>query len=413
MKAEIVTIGDEILIGQIVDTNSAWMGVKLNEIGVQVVQITTVPDRQADILVALTLASGRADLILVTGGLGPTKDDVTKQALCTYFQCGLRRDPEVLAHVEGIFARSGKPILEVNREQADVLDQADVLFNPLGTAPGMWIAHQQKHYAILPGVPFEMKQLMERQVLPRLQFFSSRKAIWHHTMLIAGIGESFLAEKLAAIESSLPPNIQLAYLPRLGNVRLRLTAVGSDLEVMRQKTSYYAGKIREATGHYFIADGDLTMEEALSAMLRSAGRTVSTAESCTGGYLAHLITSVPGSSDLFPGGCVAYSNQIKQSVLGVPAAVLVKQGAVSEATVRAMAEGARSVFASDYAVAISGVAGPGGGSEEKPVGMVWIAVAGPDASMRTRLLQFGMDRALNIERAANAALFELSLLIRA
>lgn len=411
MKAEIITIGDEILIGQIVDTNSAWMGVKLNEVGVQVVQITTVADREADILLALTLASGRADLILVTGGLGPTKDDVTKQALCTYFRSGLRRDPEVLAHVEGIFRRSGKPILEVNRQQADVLDKADVLFNPLGTAPGMWIAHQHKHYAIMPGVPFEMKHLMESQVLPRLQFFRGRPAIWHHTMLIAGIGESFLAQKLEGIEASLPPNIRLAYLPALGAVRVRLSAAGGDANVVRQKVSYYAGKIREASGIHFIANGDVTLEEALFAKLRSIGRTVSVAESCTGGYLAHLITSVPGSSEIFPGGCIAYSNQVKQSMLAVPESVLETQGAVSEAVVQAMAEGAKNKFSSDYAVAISGIAGPGGGSEEKPVGTVWIAVAGPDAQIRTRLAQFGNDRKLNIQRAANAALYELLCLI--
>src|SRR5690554_5763508 len=214
MLAEIITIGDEILIGQIVDTNSAWMAVRLNEIGIEVKQITTVADRAADILMALNLASGRADVILVTGGLGPTKDDVTKHTLATYFGQGLRRDPEVLRHVEAIFKRRGREVSDVNKQQADVLEKAEVLFNSLGTAPGMWISHQNRHYVVMPGVPFEMKHLMEERVLPRLTFFKGRTPLVHHTLLTAGLGESFLAERIRDIEIHLPSQIHLAYLPK-------------------------------------------------------------------------------------------------------------------------------------------------------------------------------------------------------
>lgn len=407
MKAQIITIGNELLIGQVVDTNSAWMGVELNAIGVDVVQITAIADREDDILLALAHASERADVILVTGGLGPTKDDVTKHALCRYFQCGLRRDPDVLAHVEKLLSRFDRPLLEVNRAQADVLDVADILFNALGTAPGMWIEHQNKRYVLMPGVPHEMQQMMHDQVLPRLQLSDGQQAIWHHTLLTAGIGESFLAEKIAAIESDLPENMQLAYLPKPGSVRLRLSATGQDQKILRQETAKYAGQIRRAIGPYFVTDGDRTLEEVVVFCLREMGQTVSTAESCTGGYIAHLITTVPGSSAVFPGGSVAYSNHIKHATLGVPEEILRDHGAVSEATVVAMAVGARQLFATDYAISVSGVAGPGGGSVEKPVGFVWIAVAAPNGVVRARSFQFGTGRKLNIERAAHAALYEL------
>lgn len=410
MLAEIITIGDEILIGQIVDTNSAWMAVRLNEIGIQVKQITTVADHRADIIVALTLASGRADLVLVTGGLGPTKDDVTKQALCTFFECGLRRDSQVLSHVEAIFSRSKRAMLEVNRQQADVLDKADVLFNALGTAPGMWIAHKNKQYVIMPGVPFEMKHLMEHAVLPRLQFFEDRQPLWHQTLLTAGIGESFLAEKIAHIENSLPPNIHLAYLPKAGSVRLRLTAMGNELEILQQKTAYYASQIEQAIGSHFIGYGDITLEEAVIAALKHKGFTLGTAESCTGGNIAHLLTTVPGSSEVFMGGGVTYSNASKAIMLGVQQQTLDQFGAVSEQTVREMAAGVKQVLHCDFAVAVSGIAGPGGGTPDKPVGQVWIAVASPEHTQST-LYQFGSDRLINIERASAAALYELFVLM--
>lgn len=410
MLAEIITIGDEILIGQIVDANSAWMAVELNKVGIQVKQITTVADHRADIIVALTLASGRADLVLVTGGLGPTKDDVTKQALCTFFECGLRRDPQVLAHVEAIFSRSKRPMLDVNREQADVLDKADVLFNAVGTAPGMWLAHKNKQYVFMPGVPAEMKHLMEHAVLPRLLFFEDRQPLWHQTLLTAGIGESFLAEKIADIEHSLPPNIHLAYLPKAGSVRLRLTAMGKELEILQQKTAYYASQIKEAIGPHFIADGDVTLEEVVIAALKHRGATLGTAESCTGGNISRLLTTVPGCSEVFMGGGVTYSNASKAILLDVQQQTLDQFGAVSEQTVQEMAEGIKKVLNCDFAVAVSGVAGPGGGTPDKPVGHVWIAVAGPGHT-QSKLYQFGSDRLINIERASAAALYELFVLM--
>lgn len=412
MLAEIITIGDEILIGQIVDTNSSWMAVKLNEIGIQVKQVTTVADHRADIIVALTLASGRADLVLVTGGLGPTKDDVTKQALCTYFECGLRRDQHVLDHVEGIFNRSNRPMLEINKQQADVLDKADVLFNAVGTAPGMWVAHKNKNYVLLPGVPFEMKYLMQHAVLPKLQFFEDRQPIWHHSVLTAGIGESFLAEKISHIESSLPANIHLAYLPKAGTVRLRLTAVGPDLKVLQQKTTYYARQIQEAIGPHFLADKDVGIAEIVIEELKKRKATLGAAESCTGGHISHLITSIPGSSEVFMGGAVTYSNFSKMEMLGVKKETLSAFGAVSEQVVAEMAEGMRKVLNCTYGIAVSGVAGPGGGSEDKPVGYVWIAVAG-EARTHCQLYRFGQDRQINIERASAAALYELLVRMKA
>lgn len=411
MLAEIITIGDEILIGQIVDTNSAWMAVQLNQIGVEVKQITTVADRSADILMALTLAAGRADVIIMTGGLGPTKDDITKHTLATYFGQNLRRDAEVLKHVEGVFARSKRPMLDINKEQADVLEHADVLFNSLGTAPGMWISHRNKEYVVLPGVPFEMKHLMTERVLPRLLFFKSRKPLHHHTILTAGIGESFLAERLSNLEDSLPSNIHLAYLPKPGVVRLRLSATGLDQEVLEQKTAYYAGQIAEKAGVHFIGHGDVTLPEMVLEVLKQHDFRLAAAESCTGGYIAHLLTSIPGSSQVFAGSAVTYSNGAKTNVLGIPADTLTQYGAVSEETAIAMALKAKEVFNADYAIAVTGVAGPGSDDAGHPAGHIWIAVSGPKETKAT-WYNFGVERSVNIERASSMALYEVFAMIK-
>ncbi|HWK58172.1 MAG TPA: competence/damage-inducible protein A [Parapedobacter sp.] len=412
MQAEIITIGDEILIGQIIDTNSAWMAQQLNAIGIHVKQVSSVADHPADIIVALTLASGRADLIFITGGLGPTKDDVTKQTLSVYFGCGLRRDPDVLAHVESIFSRNGRPMLEMNRKQADVLDKSDVLFNAMGTAPGMWVTHKGKPYAIMPGVPFEMKHLMQERVLPRLRQMEGRQPLWHHTVLTAGIGESFLAEKIADIESALPSHIHLAYLPKPGFVRLRLTATGANLEILKQETAAVADQLKERLGDYFIANEDTLLEMLIRDFMQQRSLSLATAESCTGGNIARLITALPGSSSMFEGGAVTYSNAVKQAILGVKAETLETHGAVSEQTVREMASGAQNRFQVDYAIAVSGIAGPEGGTAEKPVGLVWIAVAGKTGVVAHKFL-FGHDRAINIERSSVAALFMLWRLLHA
>ncbi len=412
MQAEIITIGDEILIGQIIDTNSAWMAQQLNATGIHVKQVSSVADHPADIIVALTLASGRADLIFITGGLGPTKDDVTKQTLSAYFGCGLRRDPDVLAHVESIFSRNGRPMLEMNRKQADVLDKSDVLFNAMGTAPGMWVTHKGKPYVIMPGVPFEMKHLMQERVLPRLRHMEGRQPLWHHTVLTAGIGESFLAEKIADIESALPSHIHLAYLPKPGFVRLRLTATGANLEILKQETAAVSDQLKERLGDYFIANEDTLLEMLIRDFMQQRSLSLATAESCTGGNIARLITALPGSSSMFEGGAVTYSNAVKQAILGVKAETLETHGAVSEQTVREMALGAQNRFQVDYAIAVSGIAGPEGGTAEKPVGLVWIAVAGKTGVVAHKFL-FGHDRAINIERSSVAALFMLWRLLHA
>lgn len=406
MQAEIITIGDEILIGQIIDTNSAWIAQQLNAIGIRVKQISSVADYPADILVALTLASGRADLILVTGGLGPTKDDVTKQTLSVYFDSGLCRVPEVLAHVEAIFQRSSRPMLEINRRQADVLEKSEVLFNEMGTAPGMWVMHKGKPYVIMPGVPFEMKHIMQERVLPRLRNLEGRVPVWHHTVLTAGIGESFLAEKIADIEAALPPHIHLAYLPKPGLVRLRLTATGEDLEKLKRETQIIVAQLKERIGDYFLSDSDTTLEILIRDFMQERQLLLTTAESCTGGNIARLITSLPGSSSMFEGGAVTYSNALKQTLLDVSPETLDQYGAVSEETVREMALGAQKNFRTDYAIAVSGIAGPEGGTPEKPVGLVWIAVAGKNNVVARKHL-FGQDRAINIERSSIAALWML------
>ncbi|MEC3880946.1 competence/damage-inducible protein A [Parapedobacter sp. 10938] len=412
MKAEIITIGDEILIGQIVDTNSAWLAQQLNAIGIHVKQVTSVADHPADIIVALTLASGRADVVLITGGLGPTKDDVTKQTLSVYFGCGIHRDPKVLAHVESIFSRNNRPMLEINRRQADVLDKSEILFNDMGTAPGMWLTHKEKPYIIMPGVPFEMKHIMRERVLPRLSNMEGRQPLWHHTVLTAGIGESFLAEKIADIESALPPHIHLAYLPKPGLVRLRLTATGGDLAALKQETAAIASQLKERLGDHFLADEDTALEILIRDFMQQRKLSLATAESCTGGNIARLITALPGSSSMFEGGAVTYSNAVKQATLDVKAETLEAHGAVSEQTVREMAVGAQDRFQVDYAVAVSGIAGPDGGTADKPVGLVWIAAAGKSGVVAHQFL-FGRDRAINIERSSAAALFMLWRLLHA
>ncbi len=410
MFAEIITIGDEILIGQIVDTNSAWLAEQLNTEGIHVKQISSVADTAEAIIRALGEAADRADLIFVTGGLGPTKDDVTKQALATYFGCGLRRDADVLTHVETIFSRTQRPMLDINRKQADVLTGSTVLFNDLGTAPGMWQDYRNKTYIIMPGVPFEMKHIMQERVLPRLRQLDGRVPRWHHTLLTGGLGESFLAEKIADIELALPPHIHLAYLPKPGLVRLRLTATGADLGALQQETQQIASTLKSRIGDYFLGDGDVALESQILMAMQTAGYRFATAESCTGGDVARRITAIPGSSRAFEGGAVTYSNALKMQLLGVNRETLELHGAVSEKTVQEMAAGARTSFRTDYAVAVSGIAGPDGGSAEKPVGLVWIAVAGKQQVI-TREYRFGSDRLVNIERAGTAALLLLRQLL--
>ena len=411
MRAEIITIGDEILIGQIVDTNSAWMAQKLNLAGIKVKQISSVSDDRQHILEALNESKSRADLILITGGLGPTKDDITKKTLAEYFKTGYRLDQDALENVKRIFLKYKAPLLEINIKQAEVLDNCVTLLNLNGTAPGMWIEHEYKIFVSMPGVPFEMMYMMEEQVIPKIKQAFKLPIIIHHTILTAGIGESILAEKIESIEDSLPEHIKLAYLPKLGTVRVRLSGDGQNEEQLKKEISIYAKRIIDKIHEFVIAENDTPIEKVILDFMEAENLSLSVAESCTGGYISHQFTQHPGSSKVFLGGAVTYSNSLKISILGVSEITINNFGAVSEETVKEMSEGAKSAFHSDYSIAVSGVAGPDGGTIEKPVGTVWIAVTGKTKTI-TKTYNFGNKRTQNIERSATTALVLLYKLMK-
>lgn len=408
MEAGIINIGDELLIGQILNTNAQWIGEALNLWGWQVGETRCIPDRQHIIESTLDQFSSRFSLVLVTGGLGPTKDDVTKKAICSYFKCGMRRDAQVLDHVEALFRRFKRPMLEQNKMQADIPEIAEVLFNEQGTAPGMWIQHQGCIFVFMAGVPREMKHIMVERVAPRLRDQITGQQVLHKHFVVAGIGESFFAEQIADLEDGLPETVRLAYLPSIGYIRLRLSAsVDDSFEAERLSTTMdeFIREVRQRIGVHFIGYEGITLERALLDKLASETKKIATAESCTGGYLAHLLTAVPGSSVSYEGGAVSYSNKLKMDILGVSERALAVQGAVSEQIVREMAQGALRRFDVDLAVSVSGIAGPGGATEGKPVGTVWIAVASKEKCI-AKLFSFGKERLANIERSAQAALFE-------
>jgi nicotinamide-nucleotide amidase len=411
MLAEIITIGDEILIGQVVDTNSAWMAQQLNMAGIRVKQISSVSDDRQHILTALDEAKGRADIILITGGLGPTKDDITKKTLAEYFGVGMVENEEALANVSRIFAKYNRPLLGINKLQAQVPENCEVILNKNGTAPGMWFNIEGKVYMSMPGVPFEMMYMMEEQVIPKLKSIFKLPVIVHKTILTAGEGESFLAERIADIENDLPPYIKLAYLPKLGQVRLRLSADGDNEAVLKSEVEKFAARITERIGKIAIAQEDIPIEKAILNFMADRGLTLSVAESCTGGYISHLLTQHAGSSQVFLGGAVTYSNPLKEKLLGVKHETIEQFGAVSEETVKEMAEGALANFASDYAVAVTGIAGPDGGTPDKPVGTVWIAAAGSGKTF-IKKFTFGNKRTQNIERSAITALSMLNTLLK-
>lgn len=410
MLAEIITIGDEILIGQIVDTNSAWMATELNQIGIRVKQISSISDDREHILKALAEATNRVDIVFITGGLGPTKDDITKKTLAEYFGVELVEDAETLEHVKGIFARYNRPLLEVNRLQAYVPANCKVIFNQNGTAPGMWFYENKVTYISMPGVPFEMMYMMTERVLPQIKELFKLPVIIHKTILTAGEGESFLAERIADIEDSLPAHIKLAYLPKLGMVRLRLSAFADQEVGLQEQVDQFAQKIIERIGAAFVIDEDIALEKAILDKMEAQGLTLSVAESCTGGYLSHLFTQHPGCSSVFLGGGVTYAYELKENILGVKQETLDNFGAVSEQTVKEMVEGALKNFKSDFAIAITGIAGPDGGTDTKPVGTVWIAVAG-NQKMLIKKYTFGNKRRQNIERSAVTALTMLNTLL--
>lgn len=411
MLAEIITIGDEILIGQIVDTNSAWMAAQLNNIGIRIKQISSVSDDREHILTALAEAAKRADVILITGGLGPTKDDITKKTLAEYFKAGMVENKAALENVYNIFAKYNRPMLEVNRLQALVPENCEVILNNNGTAPGMWFNEGGKIYVSMPGVPHEMMYMMEDSVIPKLKSTLKLPFIIHKTILTVGEGESYLAERIADIEDALPPYIKLAYLPKLGQVRLRLSGYGDNETLLRTEVDDFAVRITKRVANVVAAEEDITIEEAVLNYMAEKGLTLSMAESCTGGYISHIITRHPGSSRVFLGGAVSYSNDLKESVLGVKHETLSSFGAVSGETVTEMVEGALRNFKSDYAIAVTGIAGPDGGTPEKPVGTIWVAAANVNKTM-VKKLTFGNKRLQNIERTAISALTMLNTLLR-
>ncbi|SDC06138.1 competence/damage-inducible protein A [Pedobacter soli] len=411
MLAEIITIGDEILIGQIVDTNSAWMAKQLNLAGISVKQITSISDDEQHILDALAQAEQRADIILITGGLGPTKDDITKKTLAKYFNMGFRRDEAALEMVRQIFEKFKRPLIDVNIQQADVPDGCEVIVNKNGTAPCMWFERNNKIFVSMPGVPFEMMYLMDDEILPRLKHRFKLPAIVHKTILTANIGESFLAKEIEAIEDALPVHIKLAYLPKLGQVRLRLSAKGDDEGKLKAEVEGFAQQIMAKVEKFVVIDEDIPLEKAILNFMDARGLTLSTAESCTGGYIAHLITQHPGCSSVYWGGAVTYAYELKESILGVKQETLATFGAVSEETVREMSEGAIKHFKTDYALAVSGIAGPDGGTADKPVGTVWISVSSKEKTV-AKLFNFSNKRLQNIERSAAAALTMLLNLLK-
>ncbi len=407
MFAEIVTIGDELLIGQIVDTNSAFIAKELNKIGVSVYQITSVQDDKRHILQALKDAESRADIVIITGGLGPTKDDITKHTLCEYFNDVLVENTEVLEHVAAIFKKIiAKPILQVNKNQALVLSKAVVLHNAYGTAPGMWIKSNRTAFVSLPGVPFEMKNLMISQVIPKIQNEFERPFILHKTIITYGVGESALAERIRDWEEQLPAEVKLAYLPSLGRVRLRLSARGKYKEIVESSISFEIKKLYAIIGDVIYGeDDDQTIEEAVAKLLIQKEMTIATAESFTGGKIAELITSVPGASSFYKGSIVSYATEAKINVLGVTKSLIDEHSVVSSAVAEAMAKNVQQIFKTAFSIATTGNAGPSKGDSEEEIGTVFIAIATPKrvfsekfmmGSQRERVVQKSVYKAFEM-----------------
>jgi len=403
MKAAIITIGDELLIGQTIDTNSAWIGAELSKSGFDVCRITSVHDRRDDIIYALNEASGKTDVVLITGGLGPTSDDITKQTLCEFFNTHLIINDEVLMMIQKMMMLRNFPMNERNRHQAEVPESCRVLKNAAGTAPGMWFEKEGTIYISLPGVPNEMKYLMTELVLPELNKRFTSQVIIHRNIMTFGTFESKLADILTDFESGLPDNIKLAYLPASGIIKLRLTGTGTDHNSLLRLITEQVGKLNKIIPEFIYAEDEESLEMVIGKLLKSAKKTVCTAESCTGGEVAHLLTSVAGSSAYYKGSVIAYANSVKTQLLGVEEDIIEKYGAVSQETVKEMAIGARKLLNTDYAVATSGIAGPDGGTKTKPAGTIWIAVASGKGVVFEKHV-FGNDRITNIKRFTLAAL---------
>jgi nicotinamide-nucleotide amidase len=395
VKAEIITIGDEILYGQILDTNTQWISLELDKLGIKTVRKSSVGDQKSEILQIFKEAAERADVVFITGGLGPTKDDLTKKILAEYFECELAMHPVALKDVTEFFAKRGRELSDINRDQALLPTKAEFIRNVQGTAPGMWFNEKGVIWVSMPGVPYEMKNIMEQEVLPRLVKHFKTPVIFHKVVKTVGIGESYLSELIESWELQLPAHIKLAYLPSIGIVKLRLTAVGEDLTLLKSEVEAELTKVNPLIRSFIFGYEKDELAEVIGRLLINQKATLSVAESCTGGHLAHQFTQNPGSSAYFIGGILSYANQVKIDQLGVSSQILVSDGAVSEACIQAMAVGVQKRLGSTYALATSGIAGPDGGTEEKPVGTVWIALA-HETGVITRKLTLGGTRMQNI-----------------
>ncbi len=411
MKADIITIGDEILIGQIIDTNSAWIAARLGEIGVSIRRKYSIGDRREEIISAVEESMAKAEITIITGGLGPTKDDITKRVLAEIFNSPMVCHTETYERVERMMAARGIAFNDLNKGQAMVPECCTVLANHKGTAPGMWFERNGRVVVSLPGVPFEMEGLMTESVLPLLTQHFELSSVVHRTAITYGLAESMMAELIAPWEDALPPHLHLAYLPSPSQLRLRLSAYDVDKEQAEREFDEQFAKLIPILGDYFVGWGDTTVQSAVAEILVERGETLASAESCTGGVIASKFTAMSGASEYFWGGVVSYDNSVKENVLGVSRHNLETYGAVSEQVARQMAEGARRLCGTTYGVATTGVAGPTGGSPEKPVGTVWVAVATPTHTI-AKLFQHGKVRAVNIERAATAAINLLRLKLK-
>ncbi len=403
MKVQVITIGDEILIGQIIDTNSAWMGAQLNDAGFDIQNITTVSDEEQAIKDALDQAFRQFDIVLMTGGLGPTKDDITKKTLADYFGVGMVFSESTFNRIQRMFEKWGRSTTEAHRLQCYMPENAKLLFNKMGTAPGMWFEHNGKVAVSMPGVPYEMKYLMTNEVIPKLSTQFTPRAVIHRTIQTIGEGESRIADRIEPVTDSLPDFVKVAFLPGLGRVRIRLTTTGDNEQELQQLLDEKVKEIVALIPEFVFGYGTDKLEEVVGKLLIEKGKYLTLAESCTGGYVSHRITANPGASAYFAGSIVPYSNTIKVNQLKVNPETLKEHGAVSEATVIEMVKGLLNLMGADIAVAISGIAGPGGGTEEKPVGTIWLAV-GDNDKVVTRKLNLGKKRLQNIEYTGNQVL---------
>ncbi|MFD2585332.1 competence/damage-inducible protein A [Croceitalea marina] len=407
MQAEIITIGDEILIGQIVDSNSAFIAKELNKIGVSVYQITSIQDDRQHILQAFAEANTRSQVVIVTGGLGPTKDDITKHTLCEYFEDNLVQNKKVLEHIETLFAKYiSTPISDLNRQQALVPTKADVLKNEFGTAPGLWMEKDGTSFVSLPGVPFEMKNIIKSAILPRIISQYERPHIVHKTIMTYGLGESAIAEKIENWENNLPEAIKLAYLPSLGRVRLRLSGKSKNKKTLEELIQSEAKKLYPLIGDIIYGEEeDESIEASIANMLTEKGMTLATAESFTGGKIAEQITALPGASKYYKGTVVSYATETKINLLGVDANLVDKYSVVSEEVAVAMARNAKQLLGTDFAIATTGNAGPTKGDSEEPVGTVFIAISSPERSFAQKFTM-GNHREIIVQKSVNKA-FEL------